>query len=132
MRNRKPTSIPVQIYQIQDKKSPHPVLIATAIIPYNTTILSSKEDDMPILENIWNLCNIDCWWDDSEQYPRMYSNNGVAITFTSAFRGFCNEDIYVKSKWWYNGVFECLSYGWRQMHEDTAIYDIIHHCDTIH
>ena len=100
-----------------------PLTIATAEV-------DNSVDVKDVMDEIWHLCNIDCW--DKEYKVESHKPiKGETLTLkpTEHFQGYCNSDIYVTDG---AKVMRAESFGWSECpNEEYAVHSIIYTYDFI-
>ena len=92
------------------------------------TIATAEVDDSvdvtDIMDEIWHLCNINCW--DNEYKVEIHKPiKGEKLTLipTEHFQGYCNSDIFVTDG---TKVMRAETFGWSECpNEEYAIHSII-------
>ena len=95
-----------------------PLLIATAEV-------DDSVDVKDIMDEIWHLCNIDCWDDEYEvESHKPIKGENLTLNPTEHFQGYCNSDIYVTDG---AKVMRAESFGWSECpNEEYAVHSIIY------
>lgn len=100
-----------------------PLSIATAEV-------DDSVDVKDVMDEIWHLCNIDCW--DKEykvESHKPIKGEKLTLNPTEHFQGYCNSDIYVTDG---AKVMRAESFGWSECpNEDYAVHSIIYTYDFI-
>ena len=93
------------------------------------TIATAEVDDSvdvtDIMNEIWHLCNINCW-DNEYKVESHKPIKGEKLTLnpTEHFQGYCNSDIYVTDG---AKVMRAESFGWSECpNEEYAVHSIIY------
>ena len=92
------------------------------------TIATAEVDDSvdvtDIMDEIWHLCNINCW-DNEYKVETHKPIKGEKLTLipTEHFQGYCNSDIFVTDG---TKVMRAETFGWSECpNEEYAIHSII-------
>ena len=95
-----------------------PLLIATAEV-------DDSVDVKDVMDEIWHLCNINCWDEDYEAgCHKPIKGEKLTLNPTEHFQGYCNSDIYVTDG---AKVMRAESFGWSECpNEDYAVHSIIY------
>ena len=96
-----------------------PLCIATAEV-------DDSVDVKDVMDEIWHLCNIDCW--DGIEYKveshKPIKGEKLTLNPTEHFQGYCNSDIYVTDG---TKVMRAESFGWSECpNEEYAVHSIIY------
>ena len=94
-----------------------PLSIATAEV-------DDSVDVKDIMDEIWHLCNIECW-DSVYEVEGHKPIKGEKLTLnpTEHFRGYCNSDIFITDG---TKVMAAEPFGWSECpNEDYAVHSII-------
>ena len=99
-----------------------PLNIATAEV-------DDSVDVKDVIDEIWHLCNIDCWDEDYDGSHKPIKGENLTLNPTEHFQGYCNSDIYVTDG---GKVMRAESFGWSECpNEDYAVHSIIYTNDFI-
>lgn len=95
-----------------------PLCIATAEV-------DDSVDVKDVMDEIWHLCNIDCW--DGNEYKveshKPIKGEKLTLNPTEHFQGYCNSDIYVTDG---TKVMRAESFGWSMCPDEKyAVHSII-------
>ena len=95
-----------------------PLSIATAEV-------DDSVDVKDVMDEIWHLCNIDCWDDEYKvESHKPIKGENLTLNPTEHFQGYCNSDIYVTDG---AKVMRAESFGWSECpNEDYAVHSIIY------
>lgn len=95
-----------------------PLCIATAEV-------DNSVDVKDVMDEVWHLCNIDCWDDEYKvESHKPIKGENLTLNPTEHFKGYCNSDIYVTDG---AKVMRAESFGWSECpNEDYAVHSIIY------
>ena len=95
-----------------------PLLIATAEG-------DDSVDVKDIMDEIWHLCNIECWDDEYKvESHKPIKGENLTLNPTEHFQGYCNSDIFVTDG---TKVMRAESFGWSECpNEEYAVHSIIY------
>ena len=95
-----------------------PLCIATAEV-------DNSVDVKDVMDEIWHLCNINCWDEDYEAgCHKPIKGEKLTLNPTEHFQGYCNSDIYVTDG---AKVMRAESFGWSECpNEEYAVHSIIY------
>ena len=94
-----------------------PLSIATAEV-------DDSVDVKDIMDEIWHLCNIDCWDEGYDGSHKPIKGEKLTLKPTEHFQGYCNSDIYVTDG---AKVMRAESFGWSECpNEEYAVHSIIY------
>ena len=101
-----------------------PLCIATAEV-------DDSVDIKDVMDEIWHLCNIDCW--DGIEYKvethKPIKGENLTLNPTEHFQGYCNSDIFITDG---TKVMRAESFGWSECpNEEYAVHSIIYTYDFI-
>ena len=91
-----------------------------------TAEVDDSVDVKDVMDEIWHLCNIDCW--DGIEYKveshKPIKGEKLTLNPTEHFQGYCNSDIYVTDG---AKVMRAESFGWSECpNEEYAVHSIIY------
>ena len=101
-----------------------PLCIATAEV-------DDSVDIKDVMDEIWHLCNIDCWDGIEYKVETHIPIKGENLTLnpTEHFQGYCNSDIFITDG---TKVMRAESFGWSACpNEEYAVHSIIYTYDFI-
>ena len=112
------------------KEDAHDVIIDSVYDVKPLCIATAEVDDSvdvkDVMDEIWHLCNIDCW--DGNEYEiekhKPIKGENLTLNPTEHFQGYCNSDIYVTDG---AKVMRAESFGWSECpNEEYAVHSIIY------
>ena len=109
------------------KKDSHGLTIGSDYDVKPLTIATVNVADSVDLKNvrdeIWHLCNVDCWDEDYDGSHKPIRGKRVTLNPTEHFKGWCNSDIFVTDG---TKVMRAESFGWSVCpDENYAVHSII-------